>query len=107
MGKAEMKFTNGYKDGSGKGTICYGDRAVLRTHWGCSCCDRNVNELDTELGDKIVAILNAYQGKAIRLCKDCKGTGWEVEPTPNTGSSTGKLCTKCSAVGFFVVKGKK
>jgi hypothetical protein len=62
-----MKKTwkNGFNDGSGKGTITYGEKGILRVHWGCSCCDGfdayYPSKEDKKLirfADKIVKILN-------------------------------------------------
>jgi len=51
-------FKNGYSDGSGKGTITLNNEAVLRTHWGCNCCDSGPYEEDIKKADEICKILN-------------------------------------------------
>lgn len=60
-------YTNGYSDGSGKGTIVKhnGDTKtpILRTHWGCTCCDSGATEKDVIFADKIVKILNSMEKK--------------------------------------------
>jgi hypothetical protein len=53
-----MTYRNGYLDGSGKGTITLNEYAVLRTHWGCNCCDSGATLEDELFADKIVKILN-------------------------------------------------
>ena len=53
-----MKYRNGYSDGSGKGIITMDDKALLATHWGCSCCDTETTEENNILADKIVKMLN-------------------------------------------------
>lgn len=58
MGHAVYK--NGYKDGSGKGTITLNKHAVLRTHWGCNCCDNGPTEEDILEADLIVKKLNNH-----------------------------------------------
>jgi len=65
-GKPQMnKWLNGYADGSGKGTITFDDKAVLKVHWGCSCCDNfdvcNPSSEDKKLirkAGKLVKFLN-------------------------------------------------
>ena len=51
-------YTNGYSDGSGKGTIVKkmgkDEDAILRTHWGCSCCDYGATEKDMKLTYKTI-----------------------------------------------------
>jgi len=58
------KYKNGYSDGSGKGTITLDGKGVLRTHWGCSCCDGGPNDKQIEFADEVVKILNG-----VKKCK--------------------------------------
>lgn len=53
-----MKYINGYKNGSSKGTITLNEEPVLRTHWGCSCCDSGPTDEDIKLADDICNKLN-------------------------------------------------
>lgn len=64
------KWKNGYSDGSGKGTITYGDDGKLRVHWGCSCCDSfdyiepsREDKKKIKFADKIVKLLNESEVK--------------------------------------------
>lgn len=54
----KMKYINGYKNGSSKGTITLNEEPVLRTHWGCSCCDSGPTDEDIKLADDICNKLN-------------------------------------------------
>jgi len=58
----EIRYVNGYLDGSGKGTILKvingKESPILRTHWGCSCCDDGASDENILLADKITEILN-------------------------------------------------
>lgn len=60
-------FTNGYSDGSGKGTIVLKigkeETGILRTHWGCSCCDTETSEENNKVADKIVKLFNSKKFK--------------------------------------------
>lgn len=63
-------WKNGYSDGSGKGTITFGNEGKLRVHWGCGCCDSfgsySLSKEDKKLiifADKIVKILNEKKVK--------------------------------------------
>lgn len=60
-----MEIKNGYSDGSGKGTITLNDNAILRVHWGCSCCDYFDEDIldskEMKLAIKIVEILNKHK----------------------------------------------
>jgi hypothetical protein len=58
-----MKLKNGYTDSSGKGTITFKDEPLLRTHWGCGCCDsfdENEDSKGMKLTNFIVEILNKH-----------------------------------------------
>lgn len=61
-GEMKIKYQNGYSDGSGKGKIIKRigkeEHAILSTHWGCSCCDRETTPEDNLLADEVVRILN-------------------------------------------------
>jgi len=60
-----MKIKNGYSDGSGKGTITINNEPILRTHWGCSCCDNfdanDKNSKEMKLADFVATILNKHK----------------------------------------------
>jgi len=73
MEKKEWK--NGYGDGSGKGTITYGDEGVLRVHWGCSCCDGFNEDTDKDLirfAKKVAEILNKEKFVPRQIAKRLK-----------------------------------
>jgi len=54
----KKRFTNGYKDGSGKGTILFNGKPLFRTHWGCACCDSGPNEQQLNNATELVRLLN-------------------------------------------------
>lgn len=63
------KYLNGYSDGSGKGTITLNGVSVLKTHWGCSCCDYGPTAENIQLADKIVDFMNKNKFKIGKLEK--------------------------------------
>lgn len=56
-----MTYTNGWPDGSGKGTILKDGKPYLRTHWGCNCCDNGPFEKHTQLADEVIKELELKQ----------------------------------------------
>lgn len=59
----------GYKDGSGKDTITLDEHAILRTHWGCSCCDY-YDEKDTKMSEEVVKLLNGKEKELRKIFKE-------------------------------------
>jgi len=64
------KYTNGYKDRSGKGTILLNGESFLRTHWGCNCCDDGPSDEDIARADEVVNILNNHE-ILVEACNKC------------------------------------
>ena len=60
-------YKNGYSDGSGKGTITLNDKAVLRTHWGCSRGGYGPTHKDKLLANRIVKILNTHEKSDVEV----------------------------------------
>lgn len=64
---------NGYNDGSGKGTITFNNEPLLRTHWGCSCCDyfndEDMESDEMKLAIFITKILNEHEKEIKRFLK--------------------------------------
>lgn len=64
------RFKIGFKDKSGLECItvmdkssCVGRKPILKTHWGCSCCDRETTDEDVKFAKIVAQALNEYEQK--------------------------------------------
>lgn len=73
---ANTTLSVGYSDGSGaEDTLLMGGEAVLKAHWGCSCCDRPATGMDTAIVTRAAACWNAMRGvsdpeKAVQAARE-------------------------------------
>lgn len=61
-----QQIENGYKDKSGKGTLTYKEKPILRVHWGCSCCDYWDENNESSKGMRIAKLMKRVLNKHIK-----------------------------------------